>query len=131
MIVDQTLWNTSATTAPGTFRWKAPELMDPANPQNTASAQTDVYAFAMTSLVSLGDNLFQHLLIISQELFTGKPPFYPEYSNDGMVLLAVVHGRKTPSRPATDALHDLLWKQWERCWNNDPSQRPSMSQLAG
>jgi serine/threonine protein kinase len=130
MIVDETLWDTSATTAPGTVRWKAPELMDPMNPQTMVSTQADVYAFAMTSLVSLDDRIIHNLLTSYQELLTGKPPFYPEFRNDGMVLLAVVNRCKIPSRPAKDTVHDLLWEQWVRCWSRDPNLRPLMSQLS-
>jgi hypothetical protein len=104
--------------------------MDPTQPQNIVSTKSDVYAFAMTSLVSFDDIIMRESLTGRQELLTGKPPFYREYSNDGMVLLAVVHGRKTPTRPTEHTVRDLLWEQWESCWNGDPSQRPSMSRLA-
>jgi serine/threonine protein kinase len=129
MIVDETLWDTSATTAPGTLRWKAPELMDLMNPQITVSTQADVYAFAMTSLVSLQDAAMHDQLTRYKELLTGRPP-YPEYRLDGMVLIAVVNERKIPSRPAGNIVHELLWEQWERCWSRDPNLRPLMSQLS-
>jgi serine/threonine protein kinase len=50
MIEETTLWQTSATTAPGTVRWKAPELLS--GKQQTVTAESDMYAFAMTCFVS-------------------------------------------------------------------------------
>jgi serine/threonine protein kinase len=46
---DQSLWQTSATQAPGTTRWKAVELMT--GDQATVSVPADVWAYAMTSYV--------------------------------------------------------------------------------
>jgi serine/threonine protein kinase len=48
---DNSLWDTSATKAPGTVRWKAPELLSEEQP--TVTVQSDMYAFGMTCLVSL------------------------------------------------------------------------------
>jgi serine/threonine protein kinase len=50
MTEDSTLWHTSATSAPGTVRWKAPELLS--GEQRTVTASSDMYAFAMTCFVS-------------------------------------------------------------------------------
>jgi serine/threonine protein kinase len=50
MMVDTSLWHTSARTAPGTFRWKAPELLS--GEQLRVTTQSDMYAFGMTCLVS-------------------------------------------------------------------------------
>ncbi len=46
---DLSLWQTSATQAPGTTRWKAVELMT--GDQATVSVPGDIWAYAMTSLV--------------------------------------------------------------------------------
>jgi hypothetical protein len=50
MIVDSTLWNTSAVAAPGSLRWQSPELLD--GRQLTVTSQSDTYALAMTFYVS-------------------------------------------------------------------------------
>jgi serine/threonine protein kinase len=49
MLEDTTLWNTSATSAPGTVRWKAPELLS--GEQQTVTSKSDIYAYGMTCLV--------------------------------------------------------------------------------
>ena len=51
MLEDHSLWATSATSAPGTTRWKAPELLS--GEQASVTAEGDVYAYAMTCLVSI------------------------------------------------------------------------------
>jgi serine/threonine protein kinase len=50
MVEETSLWNTSATRAPGTFRWKAPELLS--GEQRTVTTESDMYAFGMTCFVS-------------------------------------------------------------------------------
>jgi serine/threonine protein kinase len=47
---DASLWQTSATRAPGTFRWKSPELLSA--DQSKVTTHSDMYAFGMTCLVS-------------------------------------------------------------------------------
>jgi serine/threonine protein kinase len=50
MLEDSTLWITTATRAPGTLRFKAPELLS--EEQQTVTISSDMYAFGMTCLVS-------------------------------------------------------------------------------
>lgn len=50
MIEETTLWHTTATTAPGTIRWKAPELLS--GEQRTVTKKADIYAYGMTCFVS-------------------------------------------------------------------------------
>jgi serine/threonine protein kinase len=50
MIEEATLWNTSATSAPGTTRWKSPEILS--GDQVTVTMHSDMYAFGMTCFVS-------------------------------------------------------------------------------
>ena len=50
MMDDRSIWITSRQDAKGTFRWMSPELL---NQEEVAStAESDIYAYAMTSLVS-------------------------------------------------------------------------------
>ena len=60
MAEDNTLWRTSATHAPGTTRWNAPELMD--GSQSTVTKAGDVYAYAMTSFVSSFEVLVRSII---------------------------------------------------------------------
>ena len=50
MIEETTLWQTTATSAPGTVRWKSPELLK--GDQKTVTIHSDMYAYGMTCLVS-------------------------------------------------------------------------------
>jgi serine/threonine protein kinase len=50
MVEESSLWQTSASTAPGTLRWKAPELLT--GDQRTVTVESDMYAYGMTCLVS-------------------------------------------------------------------------------
>lgn len=51
MMEDRTLWMTTTEHAGGTIRWQAPELIR--EEQRTGTESSDVYAFGMTSLVSM------------------------------------------------------------------------------
>lgn len=50
----ETFWNSTRTSADGTLRYMSPELMNGEQP--TPSVPGDVYAFAMTALVSTTSN---------------------------------------------------------------------------
>ena len=63
MLEDTTLWETSATHAPGTLRWMAPEPIS--GEVTTSSIQADVYAFAMTCYVRHGQNLLLNISFCS------------------------------------------------------------------
>ena len=62
MLEDQSMWATSATSAPGTTRWKAPELLS--GDEASVTATGDVYAFAMTCLVGDDDPLPSWLVAV-------------------------------------------------------------------
>ena len=51
VLVNNTLWNTSAKEAGGTLRWQAPEHLDPNNCQPTATMASDIYSYGMTCYV--------------------------------------------------------------------------------
>jgi serine/threonine protein kinase len=48
---EASLWQTSATSAPGTVRYMAPELLNAT--ASGSSKESDVYAYSMTSWVHL------------------------------------------------------------------------------
>lgn len=63
---------------------------------------------------------------MSQELFTGKRPFF-HLTQDLQVTLAIVNGQ-IPSPPQSlEAMDDrLLWGICQLCWDPSPSGRPCM-----
>ena len=99
MLEDHSMWMTSATSAPGTTRFKAPELLS--GNEASVTATGDIYAFAMTCLVGDGFRPSCSVATLTagpQEILSGHAPF-PECRNDGAVVNAVLYQGKTPERP--------------------------------
>jgi len=104
------------------LRWMGPELFpdmmgpDPDDMERTNTRATDVYAFGM----------------VCYEMFSDHRPF-SDISVDFQVLFAVKQGRR-PSRPTHKlscirGLNDEMWHIIEACWNQDPSERPSTTEV--
>ncbi|KAJ7034332.1 kinase-like domain-containing protein [Mycena alexandri] len=99
----------------GSFRWMAPELIDPGSfgcPKFERTTASDVYAYACVCL----------------ELHTGHPPF-SDVASDGAVLLNV-HSGKRPARPDT-SMSDDLWALVTTAWAQNFLDRPSMKTISG
>jgi serine/threonine protein kinase len=126
MLVDNALWNTSATSSQGTLRWMAPEMLSGDIP--LATKASDVYAFAMTSYVSQNPYQTLCLIHIKQEVLTGKIPFF-HLSRDPWVISAVTRGDRPP-RPKIAGLPDTEWAMIVHCWSARPGDRPSISSAA-
>lgn len=64
------------------------------------------------------------------KILTGRVPFY-NYTNDIWITVAISQGR-TPARKDYPELPEdnKFWEVLEGCWRADPSERPSMAQLA-
>ncbi|KAL4078978.1 kinase-like domain-containing protein [Scleroderma yunnanense] len=110
-IVDSTFTMTKSSTGGGigTLRWSSPEILE----GGKVSAEGDVWAFGMTAL----------------ELFTRKHPFHEIPTTVG-IITRVSTGR-TPSRPSTEdtcaRLTDKWWGICSKCWESDPTDRPTMT----
>lgn len=98
---------------PGTYRWQAPEILDPttADPSDIGpSTKSDMYALAMVII----------------ELFTGNVPF-PELKDTAM-LCRIMAGKRPP-RPEGGrglGLSDSIWKVVEMCWQEERDKRPTI-----
>ncbi|KAH8829981.1 kinase-like domain-containing protein [Flagelloscypha sp. PMI_526] len=103
----------SATLGKGTFRWMAPEVLIP-NPGEISGSRTaprDIYALACTAI----------------EVATGKLPF-PDL-NEASAMLAVIRGER-PARPhLVKWMTNDLWNLIERCWAQNPNNRPSSNEV--
>ncbi|KAH8832202.1 kinase-like domain-containing protein, partial [Flagelloscypha sp. PMI_526] len=98
---------TSRNVLAGSTQWMAPELFDTRFPlPNPDPRKRDIYAFACTIV----------------EVYTQKRPF-PNHHNDAAVCVDVIHGRR-PDRPFQTDFHDGLWALVERCWDQNPCNRP-------
>jgi serine/threonine protein kinase len=102
---------------PGTLRYMAPELL--AEPTTSEAIRptvaTDVWAFGITAT----------------EIFSGKQPYH-NLANDAAVLIYVTkrHGRLKYDDYKPD-MRDGLWSLLEKCWKQDPGERPSMDSIKG
>ncbi|KAJ7590438.1 kinase-like domain-containing protein [Mycena floridula] len=101
---------TTSKTA-GNSRWTAPELMSAEDEDVTLSFSTDVFAFAMTVI----------------EIYTENRPFNA-IKNDTTVLYAVISGKR-PDIPANIKESGSLRRLIERCWDQNPSKRPTVSSI--
>ncbi|KAI0324972.1 kinase-like protein [Cubamyces sp. BRFM 1775] len=98
----------------GTLRWQAPEVM---SGQSRPTAQSDVYAFAITCF---------------EVLSKGALPW--SMADDGSVRHFVLQENKRPPLPATFA---STWSWAPRfteilgaCWHREPAVRPLFAQIA-
>ncbi|KII88779.1 hypothetical protein PLICRDRAFT_42015 [Plicaturopsis crispa FD-325 SS-3] len=102
----------SAAIGATAYRWLAPELIDLSGETTTpVSTYTDVWSFGMLCL----------------EVMTGQAPF-PNINRDITVAFELVRGR-LPDRPNVKGLSDGLWDLMMHCWNKNPKERPSMTDI--
>jgi len=102
--------------AVGTFRWSAPEIMNPPRKENSTpvmeSKTADVFAFGMLAV----------------EVFTGKIPF-EEHKSEAVVLRISQGGRpEMPENAQAVGLTGEIWKL-ESCWQQNPRRRPTMDKI--
>jgi len=110
MIADNSLWNTSATSAPGTTRWQSPELLNGSQP--TVTVASDIYAYAMTCC----------------EIMTNRVPFH-KYSSDVQVALALVVRQEKLERPDSTSMTDELWELIKLCSSYVATERPTTARI--
>jgi serine/threonine protein kinase len=103
---------TISSSAHGTLRWMAPELLDPDISTYVLTTSTDVYALAMLFL----------------EVLTGELPF-SELTSDFHVTVTVLRGKR-PQRPtALPELTDDFWRLVEQCWDQEVTRRPPITTI--
>ncbi|KAI3601258.1 hypothetical protein WG66_013258 [Moniliophthora roreri] len=104
---------TSASGAiKGSLRWLAPEVyMSVQNGPEKDKCPRDVYAFACTIY----------------EIMTGQPPFHDLL--EAALIYHVLMLKARPERPTDVWCPDNVWNLVERCWAEDPQQRPRTEQV--
>lgn len=101
----------------GTSRWLAPEIINPpsnsSSKPSTSSKPADVFAFAMLAV----------------EVFTGKVPF-GSMKNEAVVI-SIAKGKRPEKPPAAEELGLTadMWRFIEKCWNQNPSERPNITEV--
>jgi hypothetical protein len=54
-------------------------------------------------------------------------PFHDKSDTEAVVIVTTTNQR--PSRPINQELTDQLWEMIERCWREEPSQRPTIREV--
>ena len=101
----------------GTSRCLAPEIFDlpseAGTESTTGSKPADVFAFAMLAV----------------EVFTGKIPF--GNMRNEMVPVQIAQGKR-PAKPQVAEQFGLTTEMWrfiEKCWSQNPAERPAMNEV--
>ncbi|KAG1854146.1 kinase-like domain-containing protein [Suillus subalutaceus] len=106
-------FTTSTITIAGTFRYMAPELMVPENPDitPTPTIASDIWAAGMTGL----------------EILSSKVP-YAEFTESQLVAAMVAN--KLPNKAHYPLVRHGAWSAFEHCWKKNPSERPDVQRLS-
>ena len=64
--------------------------------------------------------------LITFQIFTGRAPFYG--TTPTATAVGVLAGRRPP-RPSHQDLSDYLWGTIQRCWSQEPRDRPDISRV--
>ena len=114
--------NSPQETSPASTTWAAPEVLESGN----VTKEGDIFTVAMVSVevrasrISASASQVHYL----EQIFTGHSPFIKNYNS---ALYDIMSGKR-PQRPGT-LDHDKLWRFVQRCWDQDPSRRPTTSEL--
>ena len=95
----------------GTARWMGPELINPEQfglESSRPTESSDCYALGM----------------VIYETISGNLPFHKD--TDLTVFAKVIQGKR-PLRGAK--FRESLWRMMERCWESQPSSRPSIGDV--
>ncbi|KAG2069628.1 kinase-like protein [Suillus decipiens] len=113
-ILEASGFTTSTTTTAGTFRYMAPELMVPENPDTTPTPTmaSDVWAAGMTGL----------------EILSNKIP-YVELKMDSQLVAAMV-ANKLPNKAHYPLVRHGAWSAFEYCWKKNPNERTDVRRLS-
>ncbi|KAG9041114.1 hypothetical protein FS837_012725 [Tulasnella sp. UAMH 9824] len=103
------LSNTDDDLSLATIRYTAPEILRDGQDFTLLS---DVFSFACVVL----------------ETMTDKFPFW-KIANDVQVLTEVVFKKQTPSLEDHPGMEEAIWELLRRCWNYEPSDRPTMIEV--
>jgi len=105
-----------------TTTWAAPEILK----GGPVSEEGDIFTFAMVAAEVCAWGISGEIFISPafEQTFLGHSPF----GNSYLVAIFGIMTGKRPTRPES-LRHDGLWKMMERCWNQDPRERPNSSQL--
>ena len=110
-----------------TPRWTAPEVLK----GGRYSKEADIFAFAMVMIEVRHESPIMCRPLVycrfeSIQAFTHAVPFYTTSSVTAM--LAIMNGKRPP-RPTHPTFTEDLWTLMQRCWHQDPTSRPQISEV--
>ncbi|KIL63822.1 hypothetical protein M378DRAFT_24878 [Amanita muscaria Koide BX008] len=120
-LIDNTLWKTTATSAGGTARWMAPEMLD--GDASTPTKESDIYAYAKTCYVRM---LHLTLIRVFDAVFR-KSCLEMYLLNQSQTRWLFYSRSRRGGRPdRMESFHsDFMWDIIARCWEQEPNDRPS------
>ena len=112
-------------------RWCSPEILDPGAfglAKAKATKSSDVYAFGMLAYeVGSSFHVVPRPCSSCAQTFSGQIPFHDRQS--AAVTVAVITANERPPRPGHQELSDQLWEMIQKCWQTNPSQRPTIREV--
>ena len=113
------------------MRWTAPEILAESGAPST---EADVFSFGMVMVEVGSDDTTAvrpprvNCIFTSPryKTFTGAVPFSDR--NSSAVMIAIIRGKRPP-RPAHSTLTGGLWELMNRCWDQNPHNRPRMLEV--
>ena len=123
----------SSKSIPTNVRWMAPEVLDAKGrriPSGDDGKAADIYSFAMimfeVSLPCLHSRTRDRVLTLVVQVLSGITPFTNE--SDEEIVGGVTKGVRPewlPSNPLQKSVDALI----EACWNQEPKERPTASNV--
>ncbi|KXN83220.1 Tip elongation aberrant protein 1 [Leucoagaricus sp. SymC.cos] len=115
-VLNTSMGSSNSASFSGTTYWMAPELLV-AEEVPPPTPQSDMWGFGCTCF----------------EAMTGQTPFLEFYKYPGQLIGAFVRGYATPLRPKRNCPPTItnggpLVTLAERCWNYEPSERPTAAE---
>ena len=107
------------------IRWTAPEIFR----GSPTTKESDIFSFGMVMIEVGGDGSVKCQSTYPLfKAFTGKVPF------SGMPLTSamssIANGGR-PGRPDHPDFAEPLWTLTQRCWSQDPQDRPDIQEVTG
>ena len=107
-------------------RWIAPEVLRSDSP---VTMESDIFSFGMVIIeVRCDQSVIPQPAYPLFKVFTGEVPFSEETSM--MAAIKIVNGER-PRRPNHSSFTETLWALTQRCWSQEPHDRPNILEVTG
>ena len=107
-------------------RWIAPEVL---RFDSLVTKESDIFSFGMVIIEARCDqSVVRQPTYPLPKVFTGEIPFSEETSM--MAAVRIVNGER-PKRPNHSGFTEALWALTQRCWSQEPHDRPNILEVTG